>query len=150
MLQIRLPALALAAALAAVPMLATGTMPATAETSAAPIERLLLMSVDGRIVIEPDGSVGSHVLATELKPEIAALLGKAIQGWRFEPVLIDGVPRRVEARMRVSLAAVEQGKDYKVRVDNVVFPPSKDGAATDRAPVIAMRARSMRPPAYPS
>ena len=146
-------ALALVTALAASSVFASNAVLA-AEGPPAPaaIERLLLMSVDGRIVIEADGSVGSYTPTTELQPAVAAPLARLIQAWRFEPVLIDGAARRVEARMRVSLAAVKDGEDYQVHVENAVFPEDPQAADTDRsahAPRITANSRRVAPPSYP-
>ena len=142
--------LAVAGAIAAPFAFANEAAPAPARAAEAAVERLLSMSVDGRIVIEADGSVRDYSLLTKLTPNLAQMLGKSIQSWRFEPVLIDGQARRVEARVRVSLAAHKDGEDYQVKVDNVVFPATP-GAVELPAPqpAVEVTRRKMNPPLYP-
>jgi hypothetical protein len=117
------------------------------------VEHLLSMSIDGTILIDTDGSVRDYALTTKVLPEIGENLGKAIRNWRFEPVQVDAQPARQEARMRISLAATQVGKDYQVRVDNVVFRPmataSPADAHNDPSAAIQAERRKLDPPKYP-
>jgi hypothetical protein len=145
-------ALALVTALAASSAFASNLAGASPSAPAA-IERLLLMSVDGRIVIEADGSVGSYTPTTELQPAVAAPLASLIRGWRFEPVLIDGAARRVEARMRVSLAAVKDGEDLPGPRRECRVPRRPAGCRhrsfRPTRPAFTANSRRVAPPSYP-
>lgn len=116
------------------------------------LQKALLLSAEGSIVIEADGSVGEYTIATPLTPELMEVLSKSIPRWRFEPVLVDGKPVRAESKMRLSLAAVETGKEYRVAIENVVFPGGMSALdqarASQGAPVQAL-GRQMNPPVYP-
>ena len=146
-------------------LLATACLDATAvaaEPVAKPVEmfatkdlqQALLLSVEGSIVIDPDGSVAEYTITTPTTPDIDALLVKAIPRWRFEPLLADGKPARAKSRMRLSLAAVEGAqKRYTVAIESAVFPgPAADEREVARAsqgsPVEAF-GRRMNPPVYP-
>jgi hypothetical protein len=116
------------------------------------LEDALLLSVDGSIVIEADGSVGEYAIASKTTPELMDMFARAIPRWRFDPVLVDGQPRRAKANMRLLVAATKAGKDYRVGIENVVFPgvlTELDGPrASAGAPVEAI-GRKMTPPTYP-
>jgi len=123
---------------------------ATTESSSLGVERLLSMSVDGTILVDTDGSVRDYTLATPLAPNLSALLGKAIKGWRFEPVLVDGEVVRAEAKMRISLAATKDGENYQVRIENAVFRPAETGLDSQgRGSTVEASGRRMNPPKYP-
>jgi outer membrane biosynthesis protein TonB len=149
----------------ALPLCLAALLPVAAIATAAPapaaiepfatkdLQQALLLSVEGTIVIEADGSVGEYAISTRTTPDIDALLVKSIPRWRFEPVLVDGKPARAKSRMRLSLAAVRQGQNYRVGIENAVFPgPAADAAEVARAstgsPVEAF-GRRMNPPVYP-
>jgi outer membrane biosynthesis protein TonB len=117
------------------------------------LQQALLLSVEGTIVIEADGSVGEYAITSKTTPDIDALLVKSIPRWRFEPVLVDGKPVRAKSKMRLSLAAIEAGQNYRVGIENAIFPgPAADAAEVARAssgsPVEAF-GRRMNPPVYP-
>ena len=111
------------------------------------VESVLIAKVDGRISIDPQGMPIDDRIDTELTDQVRALLDKAVRGWRFEPVLIDGRAVSVEARMRVTLAAREHGDGLQVSVDNVIFP-SDDDQSSGHRPVQISRVR-VAPPKYP-
>ena len=94
-----------------------------------PLESVLIMPVDGIIVIDPQGQVAEFHMDKPMVPkhtsaveQVHALLDRAVRQWRFEPVLIDGTPRRVSTKMRVVLAAHKVSDGYQIKIDNVVFP----------------------------
>jgi TonB family protein len=143
----------LAALTAATPARSAEAAPAPASAPAkAPVESLMTMPVEGSVTIDTAGNVESYRIDTKVIPSLQAILDDAIRGWKFRPVLIDGQPTRALARMRVVLAAVPAGKDYHVRIDNVVFlePDGKDEndhrVLTDKVDIVG---KSMRPPVYP-
>ena len=103
---------------------------------AAPI---LEMSADGEILVAPDGSISDYRLRSELAPNVAQLVDKAVHGWRFEPIMVDGVPVVAKTVMHLSLKAEPAGGkgDYRIRIVDVHFgEPRRDGLG-------------MRPPHYP-
>jgi len=122
--------------------------PSKASPLSREIEHLLSMSVNGTLVVDTDGSVRDYALTTTVTPGLAEALGKTIKAWRFEPVLVDGQPTRAEAKMRISLAATENGKDYQVHVENAVFRPATPSAQAP-ARTVEATGRSMNPPVYP-
>jgi hypothetical protein len=116
------------------------------------LQKALLLSLEGSIVIETDGSVGEYRIATPTTPDIDALLRKTIPRWRFEPVLAEGKPVRAMAKMRLSLVAVESGKDYRVGIENVVFPGvvvDTQEPARERRSAVEATGRRTNPPIYP-
>jgi len=104
------------------------------EAAHAKVENLLTTQVDGTIVIEKDGTVGDYTPSTQVVEQMRPVLDKYIRAWRFKPVLVDGVAVRAQAPVRITLAAAQAGKDFNVRIDNVVFPspagtPDPEGAS---------------------
>lgn len=85
---------------------------------------MLTLCVDGDLTIGPDGKVQAYQPQTTLEPQIEALVSKAVNGWRFRPVTVDGVPVVAKSPMRITLAATEAKGGYAVRVDNVTFRPN--------------------------
>lgn len=117
-------------------LLAALLLPAAAhaEEAAAQLER----TVSGHIEIAPDGSVSDYSVDAELAlPEVTAALREQITGWRFEPIMVDGMPVVAEARMSVGLALVPLDDDrLAFRIERVAF-------GTPR------RIADMAPPRYP-
>lgn len=106
------------------------------------------MRVTGAITIATDGSVEAVDLDTpeKLPKGIAAFVGQNIAGWRFEPVVVDGVPRR--ALTRVSALLVGKtigGGQMSVSIRGADF---SDDTVLPEAERIA--ARQMKPPGYPT
>jgi hypothetical protein len=149
----------LLAALATV--LALAVLPASAGAGDPPapgVETLLVLNLDGDIDIDPDGSVAGFRLRSTAPGKVAAMLEQAALKWRFDPVLIDGVPAKVTARTRVTLGATQKGEDFEVWLDNVLFPgethargsapdaDSKRGFDNESVDVLA---KAMPPPGYP-
>ena len=98
----------------------------------------LEMSAAGKIVVGPDGRVVAHQMDGQLAPAVADLVGRNVESWRFEPILVDGVAREAETRMRLQIRA-DAAKDgtYRLSVHGVSFgEPTAD--------------RRNRPPKYPS
>ena len=94
--------------------------------------------VTGRIEIAADGSVSSYKLDDKLNAVIKQAVDKNIQGWRFEPVTVDGHPVIAATTLRLHLKAIPVGRDdYRLQVANVWFGEP-------------LRAHSMEAPAYPA
>ena len=103
------------------------------------------MLVTGIVDIDPDGVVSSHSLdhADKLPPGVVELIGNALPGWKFEPILVDG--SAVNARAQMSLRVIAKkldGERYSIRIGGASFDQQK--SMTD------ITAKQMKPPAYPS
>lgn len=105
------------------------------------------MLVTGTIDIEPDGSVSAYVLDHEekLPPFVADVVDRAVPGWRFEPVVVDGASVRARSRMTVRLVAAPAKDDgIEVRISGARF------GAYEEEDAGFVRAVSRPPPRYPS
>jgi hypothetical protein len=144
-----LAALATALALTVLPASAGAASDKTPEV----IETVKTLAVDGSLVVSPQGTVESYAITTPLTPGVQAIFDKTIPTWRFEVQPgADGTAQRIEARMRISLAAAKAEKDYQVRIENVTFRPMdapEKVKGESRGPVLDLVARKMNPPVYP-
>jgi hypothetical protein len=124
-------------------------VPRAADAAAEPIESVLVLAVEGDVFINADGSLADYRIDTPAPGNTAENVLRIARGWRFEPVLVEGKPQAVVARMRVALAATKQGEQFQVRVDNVTFP-GLAAAARERARDEGVRLeKNPRPPRYP-
>lgn len=139
---------------AAMAMLVAMGTPAATKVQIAQGESVLTMRVDGELAIDKDGRVMEYRIRTKLAPQIEKLVAKAVPGWRFEPIQVDGQAVAAKTPMRITLAATEIKGGYEVRVDNVTFQPNTDeefkaaAAATDTPVKIA--SKKLKPPMYPA
>lgn len=104
------------------------------------------MLVTGTVDVEADGSVsGYQIDKPQALPEaVTSLLGQAVPSWRFEPVLVNGRPSPVRARMSVRLAARKrEGGEYMLSVRSASFGEEPGDAGE------TVSARQMKPPSYP-
>ena len=114
------------------------------------LERIVIMQVEGNLTIDPDGSVPDMTLKTQLTPQLAASLDRTIRSWRFHPVKVAGVARRVSTSMRLALVGTAVDEGYKVHVDSVVFPDRNDPSiarADGDPPTIS--GKTLKRPSYP-
>lgn len=103
------------------------------------------MLVTGWIDIEADGSVGNHQLdePDKLPPDVVGLLGKAVPGWRFHPVLVDGKPAPVRSRANILVEARKAGEDrYLLGIARATFGSHEDADVPTSA--------RLTPPGYPA
>lgn len=112
------------------------------------------MLVTGHVLLEEDGSVvGWEIDRPEkLPPAVVELIERSAPAWKFEPVLIDGQPRRVRARMSLRMVANQQeGGDYQVTIRSGYFGEEalKPEERLERAGTSQVQSIQMRPPAYP-
>lgn len=104
------------------------------------------MLVTGSLDIETDGSVSGHVLDHEEKVPayITSVIGRAVGGWRFEPVMVDGTAVRARARMTLRMVATPVGTDdLAVTLASATFG-EYDPKSSDYVTRVRMRA-----PEYP-
>lgn len=95
------------------------------------------LNVSGTLDIGPDGLVRSHQLDDKVSPGVRALVSKAIEQWRFEPVLIDGNPVIARTKLHLSIEAKPVTADsYQLTMQNVWFGER-------------MHVAKMAPPSYP-
>ena len=113
------------------------------------------MLVTGQVRIEPDGSVSGWELdRRDTLPEVVTeLIDRAVPAWRFEPVLVDGKPAKVEAAMSLRLVAnrLDDG-DYQVSVRSSYFgddAKGSEGMVKEGRADETVHAIQMRPPSYP-
>lgn len=114
------------------------------------LERVIIMHVEGNLVIAIDGSVPELKLKTTVTPELASSLDRTLRSWRFHPVKVAGVARRVSTNMRLVLVGTAVGEGYKVHLDSVVFPDRNDPSVVraDGDPQ-TISGKSLKLPGYP-
>lgn len=83
------------------------------------------LNITGKIDIGPDGLVRSHQLDDKVSSGVRSLVNKAIEQWRFEPVLIDGRPVIARTKLHLSIEAKPVTADsYQLTMQNVWFGES--------------------------
>lgn len=120
-------------------------------TAAAPLETVSVLTLDGQIVIEPDGQVSDVVVDTKLTASLAAMVKRHVLAWRFKPLTFDGAARQVKSLMHMGLAAADEHGKYRVWVDSVTFPEIAGSVVhhVDGEPE-PISAGETRPPIYPA
>jgi hypothetical protein len=104
------------------------------------------MLVTGSIDIERDGSVSSYTLDKQdkLPGYVVDAIGKAVPGWQFEPVMVDGAPVPALARMTLRLLAVQADQGvFEISISSATFG-GIDSEDTDYP-----RSIRLTPPEYP-
>jgi hypothetical protein len=96
-------------------------LPLGVTASDAIYETVLTKRIDGDVTIDTEGNVIAHAFATDMEPKVREVLDRAVAKWKFHPYLDKGVAVNARAKMRITLAAREEGGDYQVAVDNVLF-----------------------------
>lgn len=103
--------------------------PAPAAKADQAVQSVLTMKVDSLIRLDAAGALLEFRTETPMPDALRANLDKVVMRWRFKPTLADGVARPVTTRMRITLIATQDGKNYRVNVDNVIFPGDAENAA---------------------
>lgn len=105
------------------------------------------LRVTGSITIATDGSVEAVELDApgKLPKGIAAFVGSSVAAWRFEPVLVDGQPRRAQTRMSALLVgkAIGEGQ-MQISIRGADFGDDQAVPETER-----VVGRQLKPPGYP-
>jgi len=120
------------------------------DTTPEPLETVSVLTLDGQIVIEPDGHVSDVSIDTKLAPTLAGMVRRHVLAWRFKPVSFGGEARQVKTFLHMALAAADTGGKYRVWVDSVRFPDSPEAVEQriDGEPE-PIRAGKFRLPNYP-
>ena len=116
------------------------------------LEAVSILSLKGRVVIEPDGRVGSVKVDTALAPALTAAVEQMVSEWRFKPIVVGGVPQRATTGMNMVLAAREAADveaKYRVWVESVDFSDDTATAVPADGEGPALTGRKMSPPGYP-
>lgn len=97
---------------------------ATAKSTPAmtPLETVSVLTLDGRIVIEPDGHVSDVEIYTKLTPTLTAMVRRNVLTWRFKPLKSGGTALTLSSLLHMGLAAADEQGKYQVWVDSVTFP----------------------------
>lgn len=107
------------------------------------------MTLSGVIDIGREGQVEGFQLDHREKVDagVAGFVDKAVQGWRFEPVLVDGKPVLARTTVRLRLIAGNMEADsMQVRVADARFGKLSDSRQPSTDDVTGAK---MRAPAYP-
>lgn len=112
------------------------------------------MLVTGHVLVDEEGSVsGWEIDRTEkLPPGVVGLIERSASAWKFEPVLVDGQPRKAKARMSLRVVASQQeGGSYQVAIRSGYFGEEalKPGERLKLAGTSEVQPIEMRPPIYP-
>lgn len=110
--------------------------PARASDSADPPqlgEAVYATRIDSDVSIGPEGTILRYTPITPMDEPFASRARALAEGFRFEPVQVDGRPGTVDARMRMHLTAEPLGDgQVRMNVERVSFPPHRQpGAAQD-------------------
>jgi|GEM_PF-2842042 len=102
----------------------------------------------GTIEVGADGTVESFKLSGSVGDEIDRVLERRIREWRFEPVVENGQPVPVQARVELTLHAIPAGKgDMAVQIVDAKFFESREGDGGRGAPPAPKS--HLPPPYYP-
>ena len=105
------------------------------------------LQVSGTNTIGKDGSVIAHTLDPEapLGDALTAFVGKAVAGWRFQPVLVDGAPVNAKVPMHLRLVAKRaEGDQVSVAIASSYFGSTDAVPKTDNPAGI-----KLSPPQFP-
>jgi TonB family protein len=117
----------------------------TAHTMKQQVEARML--VTGSIDIEPDGHVSAVSLdeLEKIPDAVVDLVERAAAKWRFEPIVVEGVPVPARASMSLKVIAnkVPDSRDeFRVRLDGARFGDERKADA-------GIDSVEMKPPTYP-
>lgn len=128
-------------------LMAAPSLPLDAQTAHAMKQEMeARMLVTGSVDIETDGRVSAVSLddLEKIPDAVVDLVERAAAKWRFEPIVVDGVPAPARARMSLKVIAskVQGSRDeFVVRLDGARF--GDEDAET------GIRSDVLKPPTYP-
>jgi hypothetical protein len=80
------------------------------------------LTAEGDIQIAPDGHVTDYQLKSKLAPAVADLVDRAVRGWHFEPIVVDGKPVTAKTTMKLRLHGDPAPDDsYSLSIASVHF-----------------------------
>jgi hypothetical protein len=105
--------------------------------------------VDGMVEIGPDGRVARYAPVTVLAEPLAGRVRTLAEGFRFEPVLVDGRPVIARTRMRMHLVAepIADG-ELRVAVEHIGFPDDEEDSGRTLPPDRYVRGVAARTPVH--
>ncbi|PZQ13207.1 MAG: hypothetical protein DI564_11915 [Rhodanobacter denitrificans] len=109
--------------------------------------------VTGSVVIEADGrALGLEIDARDALPEgVAELIEEAGTTWVFEPVVVDGTPRKAKARMSVRVVATRlDDGNYQASIRSAYFGSDAATPAEYQARPDAIKPIKKPVPDYPT
>ena len=113
------------------------------------------MLVRGTVDIDRDGRATGVALhqADKLPAGVVRLVDTAVATWRFEPVLVDGVPADVRTRMSLRVVATPQGDDaFAISLRSASFgldAPDEAARVAGGDDNATIRHKTTAPPKYP-
>lgn len=106
---------------------------------AADDEQVVVFETVAKVAVGADGYPEDVQGAERLPPALRQFVESTVDGWRFEPVLVDGVARKGMTWVRLSVCAVPQGGDFALAA-----------RYTGNGPTPASGAVLVDPPRYPA
>lgn len=104
-----------------------------------------VITASGTLEIDPAGKVHAFELSTRLDPQIADAIQRRVDGWRFQPILVDGRPVIASTQVHLTLEARADDNQVGLWINDVIFGSLMQGTddarrRTIRYPVPALRA----------
>ena len=138
------------------PLLLCLSAPVMAAEKASPaaeaLESVMTMQIESQIKLDEKGELAAFTIDTPVPVELRQKLERMVGAWRFTPTPApDGIARPISSPMRLTLAATKVGEGYRVKVDNVIFPPAAKptSAGASDATLQGITGKSLFPPRYP-
>jgi hypothetical protein len=110
------------------------------------------MLVTGWVSIAADGGMTKLELdePAKLPKGVVSLVEQAGASWRFEPVLVDGVARKVKARMSLRIAAKKiDAERYEINIRSSYFGAEATTPEEYVQQPDSIKPIAMKPPLYP-
>lgn len=119
-------------------------------TDAPALQELMTMRVEGDITIDSAGRVLEYHIDTPLQAELKQVIDRAVPGWLFHPVTVDGQAVRAKTGMQITLTAERHGQGYRIAIDKALFRDDSIGGAPAE-PGFKLSLKDMKPlPRFPS
>lgn len=112
------------------------------------------MLVTGHVLVDEEGNVSGWEIdrPEKLPPVVVRLVERSAPIWKFEPVLVDGQPRKAKARMSLRLVANQQDDgDYQISIRSGYFGEEalRPSERMELAGTSEIQSIDLRPPFYP-
>ena len=123
--------------------------PVQAEAPAAALESQLLLALKGDIAVDASGAVTDVKITTPIDEPVRGGVEKVLRGWRFAPMLENGVPVAAQARVHVMLSA-GMPPVKEIRLESVHFAAARVAGAAEAAAATQVSPLEMIPPRFPA